>query len=423
MVKEVIGLQYGDEGKGRATHFEAQNADIVIRCTGGNNAGHTVVAKNKKYAMHLLPSAIIRPEIKCIIAPGVVVDPEVLISEAAQMILAGVKITPENLVISDRAHLILEHHKQLDKFYESLKKNKVGTTGRGIGPTYEEKCRRTNLRMADLLIEEDKLMEKLEESLKVYQKLTKGNEEFPEVDVEQLFKKCMIYKEELKTFIGDSQQIINRAIQRNENIILEGAQALYLDLDHGDYPMVTSSSPNASGTASGAGIGPTLIDEVIGVMKAYTSRVGEGPFITEQKNEVGDRIRDLGHEYGTTTGRPRRCGWLDLVMIKNAKYINGITSLCVNHVDTIGKLPTIQVCIGYEYKGQTIDYVPTDRNSENCRPIYREFKGGWDTTGAKTYSDLPKEAREYLDFIESFTEIPIKYVGIGADEKQTIVRY
>lgn len=430
-VKMIVGLQYGDEGKGRAVHYEAKNASIVIRATGGSNAGHTVVANGKKYAMHLLPSAIIRPEVLSVVGPGVVADLKVLVEEIQQMRAVGIKVERDNFVVSERTHITFPHHKQLDRLYEMLKTEKVGTTGRGVGTTYEEKARRTNLRMHDLFLEPSELKNKIAENLKVYnvlvaeanKQIEKGiyeEEKFPLITAEEEYDYCMQYKETVKEFITDIHPILDQAIEKDELIIIEGAQSFWLDNDHGDYPMTTSSNPNASGTASGAGIGPTLVNEVIGVIKAYTSRVGNGPFVTEQKNETGDSIREWGHEYGTTTGRPRRIGWLDLVMVKHTKNTSGLTSLCVNHLDTIGKLDKINVCVGYQYKGQTIKHVPIDK--ENCEPIYQELKGGWNTEGATTFEELPKEAQDYIRFIEDYTGVPVKYIGVGADEKRTIIK-
>ncbi len=418
MVKVIVGIQWGDEGKGRASHYESKNASLVVRSTGGNNAGHTVVANGKKFAMHLLPSSIIRDGVLSIIGPGVVIDPKVLISEITQMRETGIHIDAKKLLISDRAHIILPHHIALDSLSEMLKKNKIGTTGRGIGPSYSEKCDRTNIRMIDLK-NTNELRSKLEQSLKKANALFKQFD-YPIISVDEEYNLCLEYGRTLEKFIGDSQAAIIDAYTKNENIILEGAQALYLDIDHGDYPFVTSSNPNSSGTCSGAGIGPTLVDEVIGVMKAYCSRVGEGPFTTELFDETGDKIRELGHEYGTTTGRPRRCGWLDLVMIKNARYINGLTSLCINHIDTIGKLPEIKVCIGYKYHGKEISYVPIDR--ENCTPIYKTFEGNWNTENCATYEELPEKAKDYIEFIENYTGVNVKYIGVGADEKRTIIK-
>lgn len=381
--------------------------------------------------MHLLPSAIIRPEVLSMIGPGVVADLSVLAEEIKQMREAGVKVEKNNFAISQRTHITLPHHKQLDRLYEMLKENKVGTTGRGVGTTYEEKARRTNIRMNDLFCEETELKHKITENLKVYnvlvaeanQLIEKGDyeeEKFPVITTDEEYDYCMKYKETVQEFITDTHPIIDKAIEKDELIIIEGAQSFWLDNDHGDYPMTTSSNPNASGTASGAGIGPTLVKEVVGVIKAYTSRVGNGPFVTEQKNEIGDCIREWGHEYGTTTGRPRRTGWLDLVMIKHTKSTSGLTSLCINHMDTIGKFDTIQVCVGYEYKGQIIKHVPLDK--ENCKPVYETLKGGWDTEKASTFEELPKDAQDYIRFIEEYTGVPVKYIGVGADEKRTIIK-
>ncbi len=381
--------------------------------------------------MHLLPSAIIRPEVLSMIGPGVVADLSVLAEEIKQMREAGVKVEKNNFAISQRTHITLPHHKQLDRLYEMLKENKVGTTGRGVGTTYEEKARRTNIRMNDLFCEETELKHKITENLKVYnvlvaeanQLIEKGDyeeEKFPVITTDEEYAYCMKYKETVQEFITDTHPIIDKAIEKDELIIIEGAQSFWLDNDHGDYPMTTSSNPNASGTASGAGIGPTLVKEVVGVIKAYTSRVGNGPFVTEQKNEIGDCIREWGHEYGTTTGRPRRTGWLDLVMIKHTKSTSGLTSLCINHMDTIGKFDTIQVCVGYEYKGQIIKHVPLDK--ENCKPVYETLKGGWDTEKASTFEELPKDAQDYIRFIEEYTGVPVKYIGVGADEKRTIIK-
>lgn len=381
--------------------------------------------------MHLLPSAIIRPEVLSMIGPGVVADLSVLAEEIKQMREAGVKVEKNNFAISQRTHITLPHHKQLDRLYEMLKENKVGTTGRGVGTTYEEKARRTNIRMNDLFCEETELKHKITENLKVYnvlvaeanQLIEKGDyeeEKFPVITTDEEYAYCMKYKETVQEFITDTHPIIDKAIEKDELIIIEGAQSFWLDNDHGDYPMTTSSNPNASGTASGAGIGPTLVKEVVGVIKAYTSRVGNGPFVTEQKNEIGDCIREWGHEYGTTTGRPRRTGWLDLVMIKHTKNTSGLTSLCINHMDTIGKFDTIQVCVGYEYKGQIIKHVPLDK--ENCKPVYETLKGGWDTEKANTFEELPKDAQDYIRFIEKYTGVPVKYIGVGADEKRTIIK-
>ena len=418
MIKEIVGIQWGDEGKGRASYYESKDAKVVIRATGGNNAGHTVVANGRKFAMHLLPSSIINDDVKSIIGPGVVIDPEVLLREMEMMKAAGISINPQKLFISGRAHIIMPHHKELDSLYEEMKAKRIGTTKRGIGPCYSEKCDRTGIRMYDL-ISGELTPQKIKESINKANILftASGRKMF---DERELYKVCMGWKEQLEEYICDTQFVIMEAHKNNEKIVIEGAQALYLDLDHGDYPFVTSSNPNGSGTASGAGIGPTLIDEVIGVMKSYCSRVGEGPFPTEQDNEMGDIIRQLGHEYGTTTGRPRRCGWLDLVMIKNAAFTNGLTSLCVNHMDTLGKLEKIKVCVGYKKDDQIIEYVPMNRY--DWEPVYKEFEGNWDTEGVTEYDNLPENAKRYIEFIEEYTGVKVSYIGVGADVSRTIIK-
>lgn len=422
MVTVIVGTQWGDEGKGRVSNFETKEATMVVRCTGGNNAGHTVVSGGEKYALHLLPSSIIDPEKMSVIGPGVVINPETLIKEIEELRARGISITPENLAISDRAQVTLPIHILLDKIQEEMKGDgKVGTTGRGIGPTYQDKAGRIGIRMCDLVGDPKRLLEKL----KVTEKFHSGtlrNYAKPIICETSMNEKQHLeqYGRFLQDFITDTTHLINEAIRRGEKVVLEGAQSTFLDLDHGNYPYVTSSNPTASGTCQGAGVGPIHVEEVIGVMKAYSSRVGEGPFPTEQKNEVGDRIRELGHEYGTTTGRPRRCGWLDLVMIKYAASVNGLTALALNHMDTIGNFDEIKVCVGYIYKCRKISYVPVDH--ENCSPIYKVFKGGWNTEGANCLEDLGPDAEKFIDFIEDFVGVPVAYIGIGPDAKQTIVR-
>ncbi len=423
MVTVIVGTQWGDEGKGRVSNFETKNAEMVVRCTGGNNAGHSVVRDGERFALHLLPSSIINPDKMSVIAHGVVINPKVLLQEIGELQSRGISISPKNLAISNRAHVILPIHLQLDQFQESLKGDgKVGTTGRGIGPTYQDKAGRIGIRMCDLVGERDALEKKLAMLIKFHNMTMNSDEEFvcDEHYLRNLCDEYENYGKKLGGFITDTTFLINSALKEGKKIALEGAQSTFLDMDIGNYPYVTSSNPTASGTCAGAGIGPIHVEEVIGVMKAYSSRVGEGPFPTEQKNKTGDRIRALGHEYGTTTGRPRRCGWLDLVMIKYAADVNGLTALAVNHVDTIGKFSEIKVCVGYKYHGKEICYVPVDH--ENCKPIYKTFKGGWSTIGATTLGDLGPDAVKFIHFIEDFVGIPVAYIGIGPDAKQTIIQ-
>lgn len=406
-VTVITGCYWGDEGKGRAAFYECKDADMCIRATGGNNAGHTIVYNGQKYALHLIPGGIINEHTVCGIGPGVVIDPQVLIDEIEMLQKSGINVSPENLVIASNAHIIMPYHKMADSFHESLKSNKVGTTGRGIGPTYADKCYRIGIRMGDLLLDDENLVKKLAVSSSFHRKVF-INTHFPISNIFpiNLLAFCNRFREILAPYIKDWKSCINPALVDGKKIVIEGAQAYNLDIDHGDYPYVTSSNCNTSGTLSGAGIGPTYVKEVIGVLKSYCSRVGEGPFPTEQKNGIGDVIRDLGHEYGTTTGRPRRCGFLDLTIICKSKGVMGYTCLALNHLDTIGKI--IDKLGHYEVK-----------LSDN---EYAQFYEGWDTTGCKTYMDLPNEARKFIELIEAITDLPVKYIGIGADNADTIIK-
>ncbi len=433
-VKVIIGAFWGDEGKGKCSHYEAKGAKIVVRATGGANAGHTIVVDNKKYAMHLLPSSIIRQDVKSVMGPGMVIDLEVLSEELKAIEASGIK---PNLYISDRATIVLPTDKLMDSYVEHIRRNKVGTTKRGIGPAYATKDHRIAIRMGDLKDIDDDVLDKIHCNA-IFAKLHKKTSFLTIIEKILSFifpsrlskseKKIIRYLQKYgfyaKKYICDTQRIINEALENGDNIVIEGAQAMYLDKDHGDYPFVTSSNPTAAGACCGAGIGPMYVKDVYGVMKAYCSRVGEGPFQTELFDEIGDSIREFGHEYGTTTGRPRRCGWLDLVRAKNAIKVNSISYWCVNHIDTIGIIGKlygkIKVCIGYEYNGKQISYIPAD--SENCKPIYKSFVGGWDTTGCKTYKDLPQNAKNYIEFIEEYTQVPVKYIGIGPSDKDVIIK-
>ncbi len=426
MVTAIVGTQWGDEGKGRVSYFETRNANVVVRCTGGNNAGHTVVSNGQKYALHLLPSSIINPSVMSVIGTGVVINPESLISEIRLLSERGVEITPKNLLISNRAHVILPIHVSKDKAEEVLKVkfglSKVGTTGRGIGPAYEDVASRYGIHMYDLLGDFETLSKKIK--FVAYMNnfilgLANMNH-YPDKECEQIAREYLEYGEYLKAFISDTKPFFYDHLDKESSIVLEGAQAAFLDVEQGRPPFSTASHPTASGSCTGAGLGPLFVNEVIGVMKAYTSRVGEGPFPTEQKNEIGNKIMKLGHEYGTTTGRPRRCGWLDLVMIKDAVKINSCTCLALNHLDTIGKLSEIKVCIGYKYHGKVINYVPVDH--ENCEPIYKTFCGNWSADGITKFDHLPEKAKRYIDFIEEYTGVTVVYIGTGPDNEKTIVR-
>ena len=417
----VIGTQWGDEGNGKYIDMLAKESDIVVRFSGGNNAGHTIVADGVKYALHLIPSGILHKGKTCIIGNGVVVDPAVLLQEIDELNSKGVDTS--KLLISDRAHVIMPYHKALDELMEKSRgNNSLGTTKRGIGPAYSDKAERCGIRMCDL-IDKEEFSKKVRENLKVKNLIIEkvyGGEKF---SAEEIIEEYSKYADRLKEFVVDTNDVLFNAIDNNKNILFEGAQATFLDLDFGTYPFVTSSNPVAGGVCTGAGVGPMYIDEVYGVMKAYTTRVGSGPFPTEQNNEIGDMIRELGHEYGTTTGRPRRCGWLDLVMLKYAAKVNGLTALAINHVDTIGKLPKIKLCKAYIKDGVEIRNFPASlKELAKCEPVYEEFDN-WDEdiSNVRKFEDLPSNAKKYLKRIEEIVGVKIKFIGVGKDREQTIV--
>lgn len=419
--KIVIGTQWGDEGKGKYIDILAQDSDLVVRFSGGNNAGHTIVANGNKYALHLVPSGILHPGKTCIIGNGVVVDPSVLISELRDLSQKGVNT--ENLLVSDRAHVIMPYHKVLDELQEKSRgDNSLGTTKRGIGPTYADKTERCGIRMCDL-INEKVFREKVKSNLEIKNLIIEKVYGGEKLNADKIIEEYLEYANILRKQITDTNAILFDAIGSGKNILFEGAQATFLDLDFGTYPYVTSSNPVAGGVCVGAGIGPTYIDEVYGVLKAYTSRVGAGPFPTEQDNAIGDKIRELGFEYGTTTGRPRRCGWLDLVMIRYAARVNGLTALAINHVDTIGKLEKIKLCTSYKKDGAIIRHFPASLEElSKCEPVYEEFDG-WDEdiSNIRDYNSLPPNAKKYLSRIEEIVEVKVKLIGVGKERTNTIV--
>lgn len=418
-VNVVLGTFYGDEGKGKIIDYLSEKADASIRCSGGNNAGHTIKVDGKKYAFHLIPSGILNKNTKAIIGNGVVIDPKVLITEIEELKANGYAV--DNLYISDKAHIIMPYHVMMDKLQEELRaKNKIGTTARGIGPCYSDKFERSGIRV------EDFISDKFEEIAKV--NIEKKNKIFKmydkeELDVDSTVAQYKEYAEYLKQYVVDSVDMLHELLESNKEIVCEGAQATLLDIDFGNYPFVTSSNPTIGGVCTGTGIGPKYIGEVYGVLKAYSSKVGEGMYMTEQDNETGDLIRELGYEYGTTTKRPRRCGWLDLVALKYAARINGLTGLAINHVDTIGKLDKIKLCVAYEYNGEKTMRFSTNNDYLNkCTPIYEEFEGNFgDISNIKKREDLPENARKYLDRIEEIVKVPIKFIGTGADRNDMII--
>lgn len=418
-VDVVLGSFYGDEGKGKIIDYLSQKADISVRCTGGNNAGHTIEINGKKFAFHLIPSGILNKGTIAVIGNGVVIDPRVLIEEIENIKENG--YSAENLKISDKAHVIFPYHIEMDRLQESLRKeNKIGTTCRGIGPVYCDKYERCGIKMGDLVNKkfEKQLRINIENKNKIF--AAHGH---TTVNAEEIIEEYNKYADILKKYVVDTIDLLHNGIEEDKKILCEGAQATLLDIDFGSYPYVTSSSPSIGGICTGTGIGARYIGEVYGVLKAYSSKVGEGPYITEQNNEIGDKIRELGHEYGTTTKRPRRCGWLDLVALKYAVMVNGITGLAINHVDTIGKLDEIKLCVGYKKDGITTMKFSTDLDYiSECEPVYETFEGNFgDISNIKTREDLPENAKKYLNRIEEIVKAPIKFIGTGAGRDSMII--
>lgn len=418
MVNVVLGTFYGDEGKGKIIDFLSENANYSVRCTGGNNAGHTINVDGKKFAFHLVPSGILNKNCKAVIGNGVVIDPKVLIEELEELKENGYDVS--NLYISEKAQVIFPYHVEMDGLLEDIRENKIGTTKRGIGPAYCDKFERSGIRMEDLI--SPRFENLLKDNIKSKNAIFKlyGYEE---MNYDKVLKDYKEYAEYLKPYICDTVSLLHEAIDKNETILCEGAQATLLDIDFGSYPFVTSSNPTIGGICTGTGIGAKYIDEVYGILKAYSSRVGEGPYITEQDNEIGNQIRELGHEYGSTTKRPRRCGWLDLVALKYAVMLNGITGLALNHLDTIGKLPKFKVCIAYEHDGkEDMKFSTNPEYIKNCTPVYEEFEGNFgDISKIKTREELPENAKKYLDRIEELVGVPIKFIGTGPAREDMII--
>ena len=420
----VAGLQWGDEGKGKVVDILAEKSDIVVRYSGGANAGHTVVVGDDKFALHLLPSGIIRPGISCVIANGVVVDPDCLINEIE--ILAKKNISPEKrLFISENAHVVLDYHKKEDQLREeSLGKNKIGTTIRGIGPCYSDKVGRSYaVRMADLRDLEN-LKTKLQAIVEYKNKIFAALYNAEPMNTEEIFKKCRSYAERLLPFVTDTTELLHKSIAKGKSVLFEGAQGSLLDLDHGTFPFVTSSNASPLGMPAGCGVPAKMVDKFIGVAKAYTTRVGAGPFPTEQDNEIGQRIRDRGHEYGTTTGRPRRCGWFDAVAASYSIIIGSIDCVALMHLDTLTGLKEIKVCSIYNIDGQKVTFFPTNSSVLTKVKCVYETAAGWeeDISGAGSFDDLPLNAQNYVRLLEKLLKKPIAIIGVGPKRSQTIFR-
>jgi len=415
----IVGAQWGDEGKGKIVDLLTRYAHIVVRFQGGNNAGHTVYLKDQKFVFHLMPSGILYEGKICVIGSGVVVDPAVLLQEMTELKKRGYLKDDSQLMISEEAHLILPYHRRIDIAKDRV--FKIGTTGRGIGPAYEDKVARCGIRMVDLL-DEAAFRKKLEANLlqkNVYlvEVLKEKGFEFSEI-----FEEYSGYRKQLEKYVKDTAFFLYEASRKKRKILFEGAQGALLDLDHGTYPFVTASNTVASNACAGAGIGPTMIDSVIGVTKAYTTRVGEGPFPTELQDEVGQRLREKGEEYGATTGRPRRCGWLDAVVVNHAIRVNGIKGLTITKLDVLNEFDEIRICVGYRLGGKVVYQVPSNPDRlEEVKPIYEELEG-WhtDIQGVRAFSELPKKAQRYLRRIEKLTRTPIVMVSTGSERNETI---
>lgn len=419
-ISVIVGSQWGDEGKGKIVDLLSDRFQIVARYQGGANAGHTVEIGDKKFILHLIPSGILRDDVICVIGNGVVIDPQALLEEIKMLENLGVKIK-NRLFISHNAHLIMPYHKLLDSINESGN-SKIGTTGRGIGPCYIDKYARTGIRIVDLLNRknlEEKIRYNIEEKNNILKKLYDKEE----LNIDEIIKAYLKFDDEIDQYITDTTSLLNNAIKDGKSILLEGAQGALLDVDHGTYPYVTSSSPTTGGACTGTGIPPTKINSVIGIVKAYTTRVGLGPFPTELKDETGEKLRTIGYEFGATTGRPRRCGWYDAFLVNYSSMINGITKAAITKLDVLSSFEKINVCVGYEINGKKLKYFPTNvYELENAKPIY-ETLDGWneDISFARTFDELPSKAKDYLDFIADKSNFEIGIISVGPKRDQTII--
>jgi adenylosuccinate synthase len=418
----ILGAQWGDEGKGKITDLLSEKADIVVRYQGGNNAGHTIVTGTQKFALSLIPSGVLYPTVTPVIGNGVVVDPKWFFEEMETLVTKG--IDPSRVKISNNAHLIMPYHRKLDAVIERyLGNSMIGTTKRGIGPAYTDKYSRTGIRVQDLF-DEKIFREKLGAILKTKnQQLVKIYNQLP-LEFDEIADEYLDYAQRLKPYVADTSLLVWEALQVGKNVLFEGGQGTLLDIDHGTYPFVTSSNPTAGGAPVGIGIGPTMIDNVIGVAKAYISRVGTGPFPTEQINEIGDRMIDIGGEYGVVTGRRRRCGWLDAVALRYAARVNGLTEIALTKLDILSHFETIKIATAYEAEGETFTEMPRQqRVLYQCASVYEEHTGwGGDITKVTKYKDLPQLARDYVERIEDLAGVPIRTVSVGPSRRATLTK-
>jgi adenylosuccinate synthase len=417
----VVGTQWGDEGKGKITDFLSENAEVIARYQGGNNAGHTIKFNGETYKLHLIPSGIFYKEKISVVGNGMVVDPKAILTELKY--LHDRNINTDNLRISNRAHVILPYHLKLDEVEEESKgANKIGTTKKGIGPAYMDKAARIGIRIADLL-DREVFEEKLARNLVEKNRLLERIYETEGFKLEDILNEYYEYGQQIKQYVCDTSVVLNDALDEGRRVLFEGAQGVMLDIDQGTYPFVTSSNPVAGGVTIGSGVGPTKIKHVVGVSKAYTTRVGDGPFPTELNNDIGHQIREVGREYGTTTGRPRRVGWFDSVVVRHARRVSGITDLSLNSIDVLTGIETLKICVAYKYKGEVMEEFPASlKVLAECEPVYEELPG-WteDITGCKTLSDLPANARHYLERVAQLTGIPLSIFSVGPDRTQTNV--
>lgn len=418
----VVGTQWGDEGKGKVVDLLGTHVDMVVRYQGGNNAGHTVVVNGKKTVLHLLPSGILNQDALCVIGPGVVLNPFVLFQEVEQLEQQGLKC--DHLRISDRAHLLMPYHVRLDELIEERGgKYKIGTTKNGIGPCYADKYSRIGLRVCDL-VDWDVFQEKLKSTLEIKNaEITKvyGGEAF---DYDEMISQFEVIREKMLPMVCDSVALVNEYLEADKIVLFEGAQANMLDINYGTYPFVTSSSPTTAGVLEGAGVSADKLERIIGIVKAYSTRVGEGPFVTELLDETGESLRQKGYEFGATTGRPRRCGWLDLPVVKQAVRINGLTDIALTKIDILTGYKEIPVCVGYEMDGKQIDYVPASlKTYGQVKPVWKVFEG-WeeDISKISNYEDLPENCKKYVEFIEEYTGVSVSLVSVSPEREGNIIR-
>ncbi|MEO7717802.1 MAG: adenylosuccinate synthase [Capsulimonas sp.] len=418
----VVGAMWGDESKGKLIDYLAHDKDVVVRWGGGSNAGHTVVVDDQEYKLHLIPAGILHPETLCVVADGVVLDPASFVGEINH--LQGRGVTCDNLKISGNAHVVLPYHNLLDELEEKRKgKNALGTTGRGIGPAYQDKAARTGIRMREF-VDPDLFPARLTEALELKNELLTKIYGVPALKAEDIIAALTPHAEALRPYVDDTALRVAYAAKSGKKVLFEGAQATLLDIDLGTYPYVTSSHPSAGGSCIGTGLGPTQIDQIIAVSKSYTTRVGAGAFPTELENEIGDLIRDRGAEYGTTTGRPRRCGWLDGVALRYSSLVNGLTDLYVGHMDVLCGFEEVKIATAYELDGKTIQDFPSDQaRLSRCKPIYQTLPG-WkeDVSNVKTYEELPGNARRFIETIEALIDVPITMISVGRRRDQTLFR-